>query len=236
MTVAVILAGGLGTRLRSAVPDLPKPMADVQGRPFLEYLLNYWARQGISKFVLSVGYKRESIVNYFGRSFRGLPIEYIEEEEPLGTGGGLLLASRQLHQPFMLLNGDTFFEVQLNAILDFHRSVGSKWSFALFRANEAGRYGGVNLDSSDRVRSLNTAKGDIGELANGGVYLVDPHALNSANFKVGDKYSLEEDVIPTLLEMDIPFFGFESEGQFLDIGVPTDYFRAADVLPQFGDR
>lgn len=236
MTVAVILAGGLGTRLRSAVPDLPKPMADVQGKPFLEYLLNYWARQGISKFVLSVGYKRESIFNYFGRSFKGLPIEYIEEDEPLGTGGGLLLASRKLHQPFMLLNGDTFFEVQLNAILDFHRRMDSKWSFALFRANEAGRYGGVDLDGRDRIRSLNTAKGDIGELANGGVYLVDPKALNYANFKVGDKYSLEEDVIPTLLEMDIPFFGFESQGQFLDIGVPTDYFRAAGVLPQFGDR
>lgn len=236
MTVAVILAGGLGTRLRCAVPDLPKPMADVLGKPFLEYLLDYWIGQGISKFVLSVGYKRESIMNYFGRSFEGVPIEYIEEDEPLGTGGGLLLASRRMRDPFVLLNGDTFFEIQLHTLIDFHRSKGSKWSFALFRANEQGRYGGVNLDNDGRIRSLDTAKGEVGELANGGVYLIDPVALNSAKFNFGQNYSLEDDVIPTLLDNDIPFFGFESRGSFLDIGVPEDYFRAADILPKFGDN
>ena len=236
MTVAVILAGGLGTRLRSAVPDLPKPMADVRGRPFLEYLLSYWTNQGISKFLISVGYKRESIINYFGRSFRGVPIEYIEEQKPLGTGGGLLLASRRLNQPFILLNGDTFFDVQLHELVDFHRSKGSKWSFSLFRANEGNRYGCVKLDSDSRIWSLDTAKSDVGELANGGVYIVEPHAINPEKFTVGKKYSLEDDVIPALLESDVPIYGLESRAKFVDIGVPADYFRATDILPQLGDH
>lgn len=236
MTVAVILAGGLGTRLRSAVPDLPKPMADVLGKPFLEYLMDYWIGQGVTRFVISVGYKRESIMRYFGQQYKGIPIEYVEEETPLGTGGGLLLAARRLNEPFLLLNGDTFFEIQLDALMDFHRSKDSKWTFALFRANEAKRYGGVQLDSNSRIQSLVTGKGNIGELANGGIYLVEPNALNAGKFNVGQKYSLEDDVIPGLLESGVPFYGFESPGQFLDIGIPADYFRAADILPKLRDH
>lgn len=232
MTVAVILAGGLGTRLRSAVPDLPKPMADVRGKPFLAYLMSYWIDNGVTRFVISVGYKRESIIGYFGHQYRGVPIEYVEEETPLGTGGGLLLATERLREPFVLLNGDTFFEVQLEALVNFHRSKGSKWTFTLFCANEANRYGGVVLDSNSRIQSLATAKGDVGALANGGVYLLEPNALNSRKFNVGQKYSLEDEVIPALLESNVPFYGFESGGQFLDIGVPTDYFRAVDILSQ----
>lgn len=236
MTVAVILAGGLGTRLRSAVPDLPKPMADVLGKPFLEHLMSYWVGQGVTRFVISVGYKRESIMNYFGQQYKGIPIEYVEEETPLGTGGGLLLAARRLNEPFLLLNGDTFFGIQLDALMNFHRSKGSKWSFTLFRANEAKRYGGVKLDSNSRIQSLETGKGNVGELANGGIYLVEPNALNAGKFNVGQKYSLEDEVIPALLESGIPFYGFENRGQFLDIGVPADYFSAADILQQLGGR
>ena len=232
MTIAVILAGGLGTRLRSAVPDLPKPMADVRGKPFLEHLISYWIEQGVTRFVISVGYKRESIIGYFGQQYKGVPIDYVEEETPLGTGGGLLLAAKELKDTFILLNGDTFFEVQLEALKNFHRSKGSKWTFTLFCANEANRYGGVVLDSNSRIQSLATAKGDVGALANGGVYLLEPNALSSEKFNVGQKYSLEDEVIPVLLESDVPFYGFESVGKFLDIGVSTDYFQAVDILPQ----
>ena len=93
MTTAVILAGGLGTRLRSAVPDLPKPMAPVAGRPFLEHLLDYWIAQGINRFVLSVGYRHESIVDHFGVAYKSAELLYAIEETPLGTGGALLLAA-----------------------------------------------------------------------------------------------------------------------------------------------
>ena len=98
MTTAVILAGGLGTRLRSVISDLPKPMAPINGRPFLEYLICYWIGQGINHFVLSVGYLHQAIIGYFGNQFKGACIDYVIEESPLGTGGGLLLASKKVDQ------------------------------------------------------------------------------------------------------------------------------------------
>lgn len=233
MTVAVILAGGLGTRLRSVVPNLPKPMAVVRDKPFLEFLLEYWAGQGISKFILSIGYKRELIINYFGREFSGIPISYIEEEKPLGTGGGLLLAAQNLTEPFLLLNGDTFFDVELDCLISFHKSKGSNLSFTLFRANESDRYGGVVLDACDRVMSLDSSKCKIGALANAGAYFVDPHALKSDSLTVGKWYSLEGDLIPNLLANGVNMFGFEGGRQFIDIGVPQDYLRAEEVLPKW---
>lgn len=230
MTIALILAGGLGTRLRSAVSDVPKPMADICGRPFLEYLMTYWIGQGVSKFVLSVGYMSESIVNHFGNSFRCVPIEYLVETEPLGTGGALLSASRYLEEPFLLLNGDTFFDLKLSTLLEFHRTKKSKLSFALFRANEADRYGGVVKDSSGRIEQLVSNKGKVGALANAGVYIVDPAVVKTDEFVSKKKYSLEEDLIPFLLKSGCPMFGIECIGEFIDIGVPRDYFRAAEIL------
>jgi len=230
MTSAVILAGGLGVRLRSAVPDLPKPMAPINGRPFLEYLMSYWIGQGVTKFVLLVGYKRELIMSHFGRKYMEIPIEYIEEETPLGTGGGLLLAAKKLTHPFILLNGDTYFGVQLKNLMEFHVLKGSKFTFSLFQSNETGRYGGVELESNNRIRSLNTEKSNVGDLANGGVYLVDPGIFNSIEFIIGQKYSLEDDVIPALLGGRADLFGVEINGPFLDIGLPRDYYQAADIL------
>ena len=112
---AIILAGGLGTRLRGVVQDLPKAMAPIKDRPFLEYQLDYWIGQGIRHFILSVGYRREVIMKHFGDKYRDVSIEYAVEETPMGTGGGLLLAVEKMKKraPFLLLNGDTFFEVSL---------------------------------------------------------------------------------------------------------------------------
>lgn len=113
MITAIILAGGMGTRLRSAVPDLPKPMAPIHERPFLEHQMDYWIGQGVSRFIVSVGYMKEVIMDHFGASYRATPLTYAIEEEPLGTGGGLLLAAQGLSETFLVLNGDTFFEVDL---------------------------------------------------------------------------------------------------------------------------
>ena len=115
MTSAVILAGGLGTRLRSVVPYLPKPMAPINGRPFLEHQMRYWSTQGIDHFVLSVGYRYQTIIDYFGAQVEGASLDYVIEESPLGTGGGLVLASKKVSQQenFLLLNGDTYFEIEL---------------------------------------------------------------------------------------------------------------------------
>src|SRR3989344_6164126 len=110
---AIILAGGLGSRLRATVPDLPKPMAPIHGRPFLEYLLDYWAGQGVSRFVLSVGYKRDIIEEHFATRYKGTEADYAVEDQPLGTGGGFLLRLNPLGRtgPFLILNEGTYLEV-----------------------------------------------------------------------------------------------------------------------------
>lgn len=231
MTTAIILAGGMGTRLRSAVPDVPKPMAPVNGRPFLEHQMDYWIDQGIDQFVMSVGYKKEVIMDHFGASYRDMPLIYAIEEQPLGTGGGLLLAAQGLSEPFLVLNGDTFFEVDLTALLKFHDDHHSEWTFSLFRANEAGRYMGMAITSDGEITSLKSGTDEIGRLANGGVYLINPSTLIKSGFLPGQNCSLEDDLIPSFIGQGGKLFGLEFTGGFIDIGVPQDYHRAEDIMP-----
>lgn len=229
---AVILAGGMGTRLRTVVPDLPKPMAPVNGRPFLEHQMDYWIGQGIGRIVLSVGYRRDVISAHFGAKYRGARIDYAVEETPLGTGGGLLLAIEQLddRRPFLLLNGDTFFEVDLAGLAEFHVKRESDWTFSLFRADKSQRYMGLETDASGRIRSLRPGAGAAGRLANGGVYLVEPQILRTPDWRPGDRLSLEDDMMPALLARGAMFYGQESAGRFIDIGVPDDYLRSSGIL------
>lgn len=231
MTTAIILAGGMGVRLRSAVPGLPKPMAPVSGRPFLEHQMDYWIDQGVSQFVVSVGYMKEAITDYFGSSYRTTPLTYAIEEEPLGTGGGLLLAAQGLRDPFLVLNGDTFFEVDLTELLKFHVERSSEWTFSLFRANEADRYMGMEVKADGEIGSLKSGAGEPGRLANGGVYLVNPSVLAKTKFVPGSKFSLEDDLLPAFVTQGGKLYGLEFAGSFIDIGVPDDYYRATDVLP-----
>ena len=117
---AIVLAGGLGTRLREAVPDLPKCMAPVNGKPFLHYLLTYFQQQGIERFLLSVGYKHELVSDYFASSSQDFNVSYIVENEPLGTGGGIELAMPAVKgKNVLVLNGDTFFKIDLNRFSNF---------------------------------------------------------------------------------------------------------------------
>jgi D-glycero-alpha-D-manno-heptose 1-phosphate guanylyltransferase len=229
---AIILAGGLGTRLRSVVPDLPKPMAPVGGRPFLEHQIDYWIAQGINRFVLSVGYRHEVIIDHFGTRYKDAEIDYVIEQTPLGTGGGLLLAAEQVASdtPFLLLNGDTYFSVDLKALSGFARASDADWCFSLFRANEQGRYMGIDVTPQGRITSLKSGTGNPGRLANGGVYLVHPRVLRSTGFLPGAKASLEDDIFSVALAAGQRLFGLECSGDFIDIGVPNDYRRAPQML------
>jgi D-glycero-alpha-D-manno-heptose 1-phosphate guanylyltransferase len=229
---AIILAGGLGSRLREAVPDLPKPMAPINGRPFLEHQIDYWGKQGIRHFVLSVGYRREIIMKHFGKEYRGADIDYAVEEEPLGTGGGLLLALPKINRdgPFLLLNGDTFFEVSLAELTVFHAGHRSDWTFSLFHTQEKKRYMGMGIANDGRVLSLRSDPGRPGQFANGGVYLVNPELLSTSDWAPGTKLSLEEDILTALLADEARFFGYTSNGRFIDIGLPEDYLRASEIL------
>lgn len=231
MPSAVILAGGLGTRLRSAVPDLPKPMAPINGRPFLEYQLDYWISQGVSRFVLSVGYRHEAITEHFGPRYKGVDLEYAIEEQPLGTGGAFLLAAEKtgLREPFLLLNGDTYFGVDWSVLNAFALEHDADWCLSLFRTSEQGRYMGIELSSEGRITSLKSGVEQGPRLANGGVYWVHPRVLSGAR-TFGEKRSLENDLFPGALAADQRLFGLEFTRTFIDIGVPADYHRAATLL------
>lgn len=231
MPSAVILAGGLGTRLRSVVSDVPKPMAPVGGRPFLEYQLEYWINQGISRFVLSVGYRHEAITEHFGSRYKGVELEYAVEEQPLGTGGGLLLAAEKLKQdtPFLLLNGDTYFEADWNVLDACAVEHDADWCFSLFKTSEKGRYMGIEMSDQGLITSLKSRVEQGPRLANGGVYWVHPRAL-SEDWRSGERLSLEDDLFPQALAAGRRILGIEFRGTFIDIGVPDDYHRAPSLL------
>ena len=229
---ALILAGGLGTRLRAAVPDLPKPMARIRNRPFLEHQMDYWIGQGVTKFILSVGYMHELIEAHFGNAYRQCPIVYAREASPLGTGGGLLLGLMLAQEnEVLVLNGDTFFEVSLAQFRAQHQTLQADVSIALRHIARNDRYGELVLDMQGLVTAFNAA-GNGGEgIINGGVYLMRPATLLELGFVAGDKVALEQDLFPRLLNTKKRLAGFVSDTNFIDIGIPEDYYRASDVLP-----
>lgn len=232
LDTAIILAGGLGTRLRTVVPNLPKPMAPVNGKPFLASLMNYWVGQGIKRFVLSIGYKSQTIIDYFGSSFEGSDIDYVVETSPLGTGGGLLLANQRLDldSPYLLLNGDTYFPVDLKKFSDFFDRVDADWCFSLFQTSDFQRYLGLDICENGEIQSFrsNTLSGF--RFANGGVYSLHPRSLRALNIQVGIRISLEDEIFPSLISQKQKVFGLVFNNKFIDIGVPEDYQKAAVLI------
>jgi len=222
---AIVLAGGLGTRLRPLVSDVPKPMAPVKGRPFLELLLEYWIGQGVRRFVLSVGYLAERITRHFGTHWCGAEIEYAVEQQALGTGGGLILAaSKARTRDILVMNGDTYFAVSLPELKDFHEQRQADWTLALFRSRESKRYQGIGLEADGRVSVL------AGELANGGVYMMNASKLEGLPWKPGARFSLESDLMPYSLRNGWRVYGREFDRPFVDIGVPDDYQNAGAII------
>ena len=216
---AVVLAGGLGTRLRAAVSDVPKPMAPVQGRPFLERLLDYWIGQGVQRAVLAVGYMHETIRKHFGDKYRSCAITYSVEQQPLGTGGALVQALPLVQaKTFLVLNGDTYFAVPLSTLTEFHRQHRAGVTLSLFRSDNP-RYTGISLAADGRVASL-SGNG----AANGGVFMFERSA--AARLPAGVS-SLEKDLLPRLLD---GLYGCIFDVPFVDIGLPEDWQAAANII------
>ena len=236
MATAVILAGGLCTRLRSIIPNLPKPMAPIGDRPFLEYQLDYWIAQGVNRFVLSVGYRHQVIIDYFGNSYKGVEVDYVIEQKPLGTGGALLLAAEKVTEEtsFLLLNGDTYFAADLKVLAEFAKARDADWCVSMFRPDEGGRYMGMEISQQGQIISLKSDTGGRGSLANGGVYWVHSRALVDHGFSSSDRVSLEDEIFPTAMASGQRMFGIEFTGIFIDIGVPEDYLRAPALLEGSG--
>ncbi len=230
---AIILAGGLGTRLRSIVSDLPKPLAPIRDRPFLAYLLDFWINQGVNRFVLSVGYKYETIQNKFGSQYKGAEVDYAVETTPLGTGGGLILSSKKLRspEPFLILNGDTFFNVNLIDLLKHHSTCEADITLSLVEISDNKRYNSAVLDDKGFVRSLEKrSKTSQSNWANGGVYVMTLNLLHEYANHHDKNCSLEDELLPNLLKKRRRVAGFISNGDFIDIGSPEDYLRAGEIL------
>jgi len=223
----IILAGGLGTRLRSVVSEVPKCMASVAGKPFLWYLLKYLTRFNVSKVILSVGYLREVIYKWIDEVKDEFPFafEYAVEEVPLGTGGGIKLAlSKATTNDVVVLNGDTFFDVDLNELMKAHRLYLSAVTLALKPMNDFDRYGRVIIDNVDkRIIEFKEKEYCKAGLINGGVYVIN--RLEYIFEGLPEKFSFETDVFESQCKLG-KLFGVVQNGYFIDIGIPEDYNKA----------
>lgn len=222
----IILAGGLGTRLRSVVIDVPKCMAQICNKPFLYYLLKYLSTYKVNKVILSVGYLHESIIEWINHESYQFPfkIEFILESEPLGTGGGIKLAlSKASSEVVCILNGDTFFNVDLNKFLSRHKESNSLLSIALKPMANFDRYGNVDIDKDEIITSFEEKRYCTTGLINGGVVLMNM----DTNFfdRLPAKFSFETDFLQVNAQKRI-FHGFVFNGYFIDIGIPEDYAKA----------
>ena len=218
----VVLAGGMGTRLRSAVAQLPKCLAPVAGRPFLAWLLDDLREAGFDHIILSLGYRHEDIEEWVASRDDRDAVTCVVEKEPLGTGGGVRLALREaVEEEVFVLNGDTFFGVDFTAMQAFHRQSGATATLALKPMLDFDRYGEVSCDADGRITAFHEKQPCREGLINGGIYLLRRDALEA----MPDKFSLEKDYFVPLSTQG-RLAGFRSEGYFIDIGIPADYARA----------
>lgn len=233
LTEAVILAGGFGTRLQQVVNDVPKPMAPVNAQPFLNYIFAYLKHFGIKRVVLSTGYLADKVVDYYKDEFNGIQIAYTREESPLGTGGGIRLALEKCHtKNVLVLNGDSFFDVNLNRYYNQHASFKSDCSLALRKVDDAARYGTIKLGDMGVIKAFREKDGEEKSgLINGGVYILNRELFLNKT-KPGINFSIEKDFFETRIN-ELNIFGFEHPGYFIDIGIPEDYTKAQNDFERF---
>lgn len=236
---ALILAGGLGTRLRAVVDDRPKSMADAGDKPFLEHQLLFLKRQGIRRFIFCVGYKYRDIERHFGDgSAWDVNITYSIEELPLGTGGALKHAESHVEGPFLALNGDSYFDADLTDLVRFHQAKQRMaraylGTIALTRVRRANRYGSVRLATDDAILTFaekSAPPGAKDAYVNAGIYLLQPQIFS--HMPPATKISIERETFPALTAHDGSLFGCYLDGFFVDIGTPEGYRRFQEYLKE----
>ena len=227
---AIILAGGLGTRLQPIISQVPKPMAPIGNKPFLAYLLAYLQKQGITQVILSVHYLAEKIKEYFQSSYKNMSISYVHENEPLGTGGAIAHALSILpsKEAFFVLNGDTFVTLDYQEMYRQHQLLHTDFSIALRQVDDCGRYGSIQMEN-DRVIAFNEKNHSGPGLINAGVYVISPSLFEP--FNMPKCFSFEADFLVPYVQHLKPS-AFVANSYFIDIGLPVDYARAQLELPQ----
>ncbi|HLG50119.1 MAG TPA: NDP-sugar synthase [Chloroflexota bacterium] len=230
---AVILVGGEGTRLRPLTVKAPKPMLPVVNRPFLELVIAYLRRHGIQDVILSMGYRSEVIEAYFGDGQRfGVNLAYVVESSPLGTAGGVKNVEKYIDGTFFVFNGDILTDLDLGAMLQFHRERGACATLALTPVDDPSAYGLVETDPDGRVRRfVEKPRPDqiTTNLINAGTYILEPEILE--RIPPDTYYMFERGVFPSLLDRGSPLFGYPSDCYWIDIGTPARYIAVhRDVL------
>lgn len=224
---AIILAGGLGTRLRKVVPDAPKPLAPVNGRPFLDMLLESFDRSPhIGKVVLAIGYLAEAIKERYADTQYHFPVVFSYEESPLGTGGAVKKALHLLSgDDVIAINGDTYADVDIGALLKFHRKKNGVATIAVARKQESARYGAVAFDDNYKIHSFDE-KSDTSDFVNAGTLILRKSLFDSV--EGGAVCSLEKDLIPEWLEQGV--YAYIHQDGFIDIGTPESYAESGTYL------
>ena len=219
---ALILAGGKGTRLRTVVSDVPKPMAPVCGKPFLDFLLKQLKDENVSSVIVSTGYMAEVIESSYPEGFEGMHISFSRETTPLLTGGAIKKATQNLNSELLIvLNGDSFVKLDLEKISKFHREKGADITVLSVYMKDASRYGLLKLSSDSKVETFCEKKINSQGQINAGVYVFNSNLLKDYN---EDIFSFEEWLNNNLVKLKV--YAFISEEDFIDIGVPEDYERA----------
>jgi D-glycero-alpha-D-manno-heptose 1-phosphate guanylyltransferase len=218
---SIILAGGEGIRLKEVIKDIPKPMAPIYGKPFLELLISQLKKWGIKDIILSIGYKKEVIRTYFmdGKKW-GVNIEYSEEDQPLGTGGAIKNAANWLDEDnFVVMNGDSILNIDFSKLISFHKNYAALATIGLAYVENTFRYGRIKTKETNEIFDF-SEKGIQGKgFINGGVYVFNKEILKIIP---EGKSSLEKDILSKIILQGI--YGFKTNGFFIDIGIPEDYF------------
>ncbi|MDR4494379.1 MAG: nucleotidyltransferase family protein [Nitrospirales bacterium] len=227
-TTAAVLAGGVGSRLRPVIHDRSKVMAPVHGVPFLAYLLEQISQYGIQSVVLCTGVFADSIVSFFGSHYQGLTIHYSYESEPRGTAGALREAMELFDSyPVLVMNGDSFCDVNLERFVQWHIEKRGVVSLALARVEQGDRFGAVQFDADSRLTEFSEKGRKAGPIwANAGIYLMERSFIEA--IPRGEPSSLEREIFPQMLSGGI--HGYPSEGRFLDIGTPASYRVAEEFF------
>lgn len=226
----IILSGGLGTRLKEAVPDLPKTMAPVAGHPFLTYVIRYLLSQGIERFIFSLGHKHEVVESFLRDEYPYLNYICVREVQPLGTGGAIRFALKvSTQRDVLIVNGDTLFNVELHLLRKKHIEEQAECTLALKPMRQFERYGVVETEENGLIKKFTEKKFIENGNINGGVYLLNKVRFLKKSFpKV---FSFEKDYLAKEVEAQL-FFGLEQDHYFVDIGVPVDYTKAQTELKQ----
>jgi D-glycero-alpha-D-manno-heptose 1-phosphate guanylyltransferase len=232
---AIVLAGGEGRRLRAVVSDLPKPMADVAGRPFLWWLMTRLEQQQVRRVILSVGYKADAIQSYFGNVFSGIELAYSVETEPLGTGGAIRLALEKARETqVVVLNGDTYADADLQGLSGTFESSLTDLAVTVAHVNDVARYGGVAIDQkTNTIVGFNEKQGTAAGYINAGIYCLRRDIFT--RYAVPAKFSFERDFLAKQLAVLRPV-AFAGVRAFIDIGVPADYALAQTVIPELAEK